>query len=92
MAAAIVVFNAKPLPSGAEVGFTQDENLLIWFLFHYTIGRLAGGSPFLFWVAPTGKLWELFQGIHDLDPQTGEAVAALAAQHEVEFLPPPDAA
>jgi quercetin dioxygenase-like cupin family protein len=44
----------------------------------------------LFWVAPTGKLWDLFEGIHRLDPQTGEAVAALAAEHEVEFLPPPE--
>jgi quercetin dioxygenase-like cupin family protein len=42
----------------------------------------------LFWVAPTRSLFELFQGIHALDPQTGEAVAALAAQHEVNFLPP----
>lgn len=44
----------------------------------------------LFWVAPTGRLWDLFEGIHRLDPQTGEAVAALAAEHEVEFLPPPE--
>jgi quercetin dioxygenase-like cupin family protein len=44
----------------------------------------------LLWVAPTGKLWDLFEGIHRLDPQTGEAVAALAAEHEVEFLPPPE--
>jgi quercetin dioxygenase-like cupin family protein len=43
----------------------------------------------LFWVAPTGTLFELFQGIHALDPQTGESVAALAAQHDVNFLPPP---
>ncbi len=43
----------------------------------------------LFWVAPTRMLFELFQGIHALEPQTGETVAALAAQHEVEFLPPP---
>lgn len=45
----------------------------------------------LFWVAPTRRLWDLFEGIHRLDPQTGEAVAALSAEHEVQFLPPPDA-
>jgi quercetin dioxygenase-like cupin family protein len=43
----------------------------------------------LFWVAPTRGLYELFVGIDALDPQTPEAVVALAAQHEVEFLPPP---
>jgi quercetin dioxygenase-like cupin family protein len=44
----------------------------------------------LFWVAPTRSLFELFEGIHALEPQTGETVAALAAQHEVDFLPPPE--
>ncbi|MGK9236634.1 cupin domain-containing protein [Inquilinus limosus] len=43
----------------------------------------------LFWVAPTGRLVELFQAIHDLPEQTPEAVVALAAKHDVEFLPPP---
>jgi quercetin dioxygenase-like cupin family protein len=64
--------------------------------------RLAKGRPHgiynnsqetakaLFWVAPTRSLFELFQGIHALEPQTGETVAALSAQHEVEFLPPPE--
>jgi quercetin dioxygenase-like cupin family protein len=64
--------------------------------------RLAKGIPHgiynnsdapaqaLFWVAPTRSLFELFKGIHALEPQTGEAVAALAAQHEVNFLPPPE--
>jgi quercetin dioxygenase-like cupin family protein len=64
--------------------------------------RLAKGIPHgiynnsqetaeaLFWVAPTRSLFELFEGIHALEPQTGETVAALAAQHEVDFLPPPE--
>jgi hypothetical protein len=39
-----------------------------------------------FWVSPTGKLEALFEKIHGLtDPA---AVVALAAQHEVDFLPP----
>jgi len=62
--------------------------------------RLAMGRPHgifnnsqadakaLFWVAPTRKLYDLFVGIDAMDPQTGEAVAALAAEHEVDFLPP----
>jgi hypothetical protein len=43
----------------------------------------------LFWVAPTGRLVELFQGLHDLPEQTPDAVVALAAQYDVNFLPPP---
>jgi mannose-6-phosphate isomerase-like protein (cupin superfamily) len=43
----------------------------------------------LFWVSPTRKLFALFERIHGLKEQTPEAVVALSAQHEVEFLPPP---
>ena len=40
----------------------------------------------LFWVAPTRKLHELFDKIHNLtDPAE---VVKLAAAHEVDFLPP----
>lgn len=65
--------------------------------------RLAMGEPHgifnksgetakaLFWVAPTGRLYELFQGIHDMAEQTPDAVVALAAEHDVFFLPPPPA-
>jgi len=43
----------------------------------------------LFWVSPAGPLRELFDKIHEVaDP---EEVVRLAAQYEVEFLPPPDA-
>jgi hypothetical protein len=41
----------------------------------------------LFWVAPTGKLLDLFKKIHNVpDP---EEVTRLAALHNVNFLPPP---
>lgn len=41
----------------------------------------------LFWVSPALSLRQLFDKIHNLaDP---EEVVRLAAQHEVEFLPPP---
>lgn len=41
----------------------------------------------LFWVAPTRGLEELFKRIHGVpDPQE---VVRIAAEHEVDFLPPP---
>lgn len=41
----------------------------------------------LFWVAPEGKLWDLFVAIDGVgDPAE---VMRLAAQHDVDFLPPP---
>ena len=44
----------------------------------------------LFWVSPAGSLRELFDKIHELvDP---DEVVRLAAQHEVDFLPPPPGA
>ena len=41
----------------------------------------------LFWVSPTGKLFELFKKIHNV-PDPAE-VTRLAALHDVNFLPPP---
>jgi quercetin dioxygenase-like cupin family protein len=43
----------------------------------------------LFWVAPTGKLPDLFRGIDAMPEQKPEEVVALSARHDVEFLPPP---
>jgi quercetin dioxygenase-like cupin family protein len=43
----------------------------------------------LFWVAPTRRLFDLFQGIHGMPEQNPEEVVKLSAQHEVIFLPPP---
>ena len=42
----------------------------------------------LFWVTPTGRLYDLFVAIDALPQQTPEAVVELSARHEVEFLPP----
>jgi quercetin dioxygenase-like cupin family protein len=42
-----------------------------------------------FWVTPTRKLYDLFWGIHSMKEQKPEEVVALAARHEVMFLPPP---
>ena len=41
----------------------------------------------VFWVAPTRRLWDLFQAINNV-PDPAEVVR-LAALHEVNFLPPP---
>ena len=41
----------------------------------------------LFWVSPTGKLFELFKKIHNV-PDPAE-VSRLAGLHDVTFLPPP---
>ena len=51
----------------------------------------TSGAPAtcLFWVSPTGTLPELFRGIHAMTDQTPDAVVALAAHHDVNFLPPP---
>ncbi|NNE23415.1 MAG: cupin domain-containing protein [Rhizobiales bacterium] len=42
----------------------------------------------LFWVSPTGGLWDLFHKISNV-PDPGEVVR-LAAEHGVNFLPPPE--
>ena len=41
----------------------------------------------LFWVAPSGRLWDLFVAIDGV-PDPAEVVR-LAALHDVDFLPPP---
>jgi uncharacterized RmlC-like cupin family protein len=41
----------------------------------------------VFWVAPTRRLWDLFQAIDNV-PDPAEVVR-LAGLHEVDFLPPP---
>ena len=46
----------------------------------------------LFWVSPARRLYDLFWGIHNLPEQNPDAVVALAAEHNVHFLPPPPGA
>jgi 5-methylphenazine-1-carboxylate 1-monooxygenase len=55
---------------------------------HGIFNRSDATATCLFAVAPTRKLFDLFEAIHGLEEQTPEAVVALSAQHEVEFLPP----
>ncbi|NQW10152.1 MAG: cupin domain-containing protein [Alphaproteobacteria bacterium] len=54
---------------------------------HGIFNKSEGAVKALFWVSPSRTLRQLFDKIHNLtDP---EEVVRLAAQHEVEFLPPP---
>ncbi|WP_372836691.1 cupin domain-containing protein [Puniceibacterium confluentis] len=47
----------------------------------------------LFWVAPSRRLYDLFWALHNLGPKANPAdVVAISAQHEVDFLPPPEEA
>jgi uncharacterized RmlC-like cupin family protein len=59
---------------------------------HGIFNKSGAVAKCLFWVAPTRKLYDLFWGIHNMAEQNPDAVVALSAQHEVEFLPPPAAA
>lgn len=58
---------------------------------HGIFNKSGATATCLFWVSPTGTLPELFAGIHAMSEQTPEAVVALAARHDVNFLPPPPA-
>jgi len=54
---------------------------------HGIFNKSGETATSLFWVAPTRSLKELFERIHNLpDPA---AVVRIAAEHEVNFLPPP---
>lgn len=59
---------------------------------HGIFNKSGTTAKCLFWVSPSRRLYDLFWGIHNMAEQTPEAVVALSAQHEVEFLPPPDQA
>jgi 5-methylphenazine-1-carboxylate 1-monooxygenase len=56
---------------------------------HGLFNRSGATVLCLFWVTPTAGLYDLFVAIDALAEQTPDAVVALAAEHEVEFLPPP---
>jgi quercetin dioxygenase-like cupin family protein len=52
---------------------------------HGIFNKSAASVRCLFWVTPTGRLFDLFEAIHDLaDPAQ---VVAVAEKHEVHFLP-----
>lgn len=57
---------------------------------HGLFNRSGATVVCLFWVTPPARLYDLFVAIDAMKEQTPDAVVALAAQHEVEFLPPPE--
>ncbi|QCI68477.1 cupin domain-containing protein [Phreatobacter stygius] len=56
---------------------------------HGIFNRSGQTTTCLFWVSPTRKLFDLFKALHNV-PDPAEVVR-LAALHEVDFLPPPNA-
>lgn len=54
---------------------------------HGVFNRSGATATCMFGVAPTRRLFDLFDAIHDV-PDPAEVVR-LSALHEVEFLPPP---
>ena len=56
---------------------------------HGIFNRSDAVAKCLFWVAPTGRLYDLFRSIDAMPEQRPEEVVALSARHDVEFLPPP---
>ena len=54
---------------------------------HGIFNNSSADTVCLFWVAPTGALWSLFEKINNV-PHPAEVVR-LAALHHVTFLPPP---
>jgi len=56
---------------------------------HGIFNKSGTTAKCLFWVSPTRRLYDLFWAIHNMAEQTPDAVVALSAQYEVEFLPPP---
>jgi 2-polyprenyl-6-methoxyphenol hydroxylase-like FAD-dependent oxidoreductase/quercetin dioxygenase-like cupin family protein len=56
---------------------------------HGLFNRSGAPVVCLFWVTPTAKLYDLFVAIDAMADQNPDDVVALAAEHDVEFLPPP---
>jgi quercetin dioxygenase-like cupin family protein len=56
-------------------------------IMHGIFNKSGAPARALFWVSPARSLYTLFTRIHDV-PDPAEVVR-LAAEHEVQFLPPP---
>ena len=75
------------LDGRTEHGGTGDLIRLPMGIPHGIFNKSGAPVRALFWVAPSRSLYELFSRIHDVgDPAE---VVRIAAEHEVEFLPPP---
>ena len=59
---------------------------------HGIFNKTDATAKTLFWVAPSRRLYDLFWALHNLGPKADPAeVVAVSAEHEVDFLPPPEA-
>jgi 2-polyprenyl-6-methoxyphenol hydroxylase-like FAD-dependent oxidoreductase/uncharacterized RmlC-like cupin family protein len=56
---------------------------------HGLFNRSDAPVTCVFWVMPTRRLFDLFTAIDAMPEQAPDAVVALSARHEVDFLPPP---
>ncbi|CAN7703338.1 cupin domain-containing protein [Bosea sp. LjRoot9] len=56
---------------------------------HGLFNKSEAAVKCLFWVAPTGRLYDLFWAIHSMPQQNPAEVVALSAKYEIDFLPPP---
>lgn len=57
---------------------------------HGIFNRTDAVVKCLFWVTPARRLYDLFWGIHNRPDADPAEIVALSAQHEVDFLPPPE--
>ena len=59
---------------------------------HGLFNKTDASVKCFFWVSPAQRLYDLFWALHNLGPEANPAdVVAVAARHEVDFLPPPEA-
>ena len=56
---------------------------------HGIFNKSQQNAKTLFWVSPTRRLYDLFWAIHNMKEQKPDDVVALAAEHNIHFLPPP---
>lgn len=78
---------------GAEAGAGPGDLIrLPRGISHGIFNKSDAATKCLFWVTPTRRLYDLFWAIHSMREQSPADVVALAARHEVDFLPPPEGA
>ena len=78
---------------GAEAQATPGDLIRLGMgVPHGIFNKSDQAAKVLFWVSPSQRLYDLFWAIHNMKEQKPEDVVALAAEHNVHFLPPPPGA